>query len=260
MNPRDSELLRSQDRPADIVVRQLATSDASRWDAFVERCPDGTFFHRAAWREIIEDVFGHRTYFLLAEREGDLVGVLPLAHVKSWLFGSSLVSLPFCVYGGSVVTEPAARQALHARACDLASELGVGHLELRHRFATEPHWPRQDLYVTFRKEIAPDPEANMLAIPRKQRAMVRKGIKAGLRSEIDDSTERFFTLYADNMRRHGTPPFSRRYFETLKRTFGADCQVLTVCDSSGKPVSGVLSFYFRDEVVAVLRRRSLGGT
>jgi FemAB-related protein (PEP-CTERM system-associated) len=198
---------------------------------------------------VIEEVFRHRTHFLFAERDGALVGVLPLAHVKSWLFGSSLISLPFCVYGGAAVIEPAAREALHRRACDLALDLGVGYLELRNRSATEPAWPRQDLYVTFRKEILPDPESNMLAIPRKQRAMVRKGIKAGLRSEIDASTDRFFALYADNVHRHGTPPLPRRYFETLKRVFGRDCEVLTVCEASGTPVSGVLSFYFRDEVL-----------
>ena len=33
-------------------------------------------------------------------------------------------------------------------------------------------------------------EANMKAIPRKQRAMVRKGIQNGLRSEIDRDVER----------------------------------------------------------------------
>jgi FemAB-related protein (PEP-CTERM system-associated) len=92
-------------------------------------------------------------------------------------------------------------------------------------------------------------EANMLAIPRKQRAMVRKGIKHGLRSEIDPRVDRFFHLYADNVHRHGTPPQSRRYFETLQRVFGNDAEVLTVVAPDGRPVSSVLTFYFRDEVL-----------
>ncbi len=126
---------------------------------------------------------------------------------------------------------------------------GVDHLELRNRAAREPGWPRQDLYVTFRKTIDPEVEANMAAIPRKQRAMVRKGIARGLVSEIDAGVGRFFELYADNMHRHGTPPFSRRYFEALRAAFGDACEVMTVLDPKGQPVSGVLSFYFRDEVL-----------
>jgi FemAB-related protein (PEP-CTERM system-associated) len=198
---------------------------------------------------VIESVFRHRTFYLLAERDVSIVGVLPLAETKSVLFGHTLVSLPFCVYGGVAATDPAAVPALHTAARELAGRLGVSHLELKNRVAREPGWPRQDLYVTFRKEILPDSDANMLAIPRKQRAMVRKGIKHGLRSEVDGSVDRFFRLYADNVHRHGTPPFPRRYFEALQRAFGRDAEVLTVIEAGGAPVSSVLTFYFRDEVL-----------
>jgi FemAB-related protein (PEP-CTERM system-associated) len=234
---------------AGLATRLAAEADGVRWDAFVERCPEATFFHRFGWKGVIETVFGHRTAYLLAERDASIVGVLPLAEVKSLLFGHSLVSLPFCVYGGVAATDPAAVPALHAEARRIAAELGVCHLELRNRLAREPDWPRQDLYVTFRKEILPDVEANMLAIPRKQRAMVRKGAKNGLRSEIDRDAGRFFELYADNVHRHGTPPLPRRYFDALMRTFGNDVEALTVLDAQGRPISAVVSFYFRDEVM-----------
>jgi FemAB-related protein (PEP-CTERM system-associated) len=105
------------------------------------------------------------------------------------------------------------------------------------------------LYVTFRKEILPDDEANMLAIPRKQRAMVRKGIKNGLISSIDDGVDRFFSLYADNVHRHGTPALPRRYFAELRNVFGHDCSVMTITSAEGKLLSSVLSFHFRDEIL-----------
>ena len=232
-----------------LEVRRATDADAARWDAFVERSPEATFFHRFGWKSVIERVFGHRVFMLFAERDGAIVGVLPLGEVRSLLFGHSLVSLPFCVYGGVAATDPAAVGALHAEARWLAAEIGVDHLELRNRVAREPAWPRQDLYVTFRKEILPEVEANMLAIPRKQRAMVRKGAKHGLASEIDERVDRFFELYADNVHRHGTPPLPKAWFEALTRVFGRDVEVLTVVDSRGAPVSAVLSFYFRDEVM-----------
>jgi FemAB-related protein (PEP-CTERM system-associated) len=232
-----------------LTVRPYRDSDAVSWDQFVAGCAEATFFHRIGWREIIEEVFRHRTHYLVAERGGQPVGVLPLAQVRSRLFGHALTSLPFAVYGGAATTDPDARRALHAAAVELARYLGAEHLELRSREATEPEWPRQDLYVTFRKEILPEVEANMLAIPRKQRAMVRKGIQRRLRSEIDADVDRFFDVYADNVHRHGTPPFPKRYFEALRRVFGDDCEVLTVLSADGEPVSSVLSFYFRDEVL-----------
>ena len=175
--------------------------------------------------------------------------MLPLAHVNSLLFGNALVSLPFAVYGGVAASNDEAAQALEQEAQRLAQRLGVAHLELRHVQPRHADWPRQDLYVTFRKPILPDEEANMLAIPRKQRAMVRKGIKNGLRSEIDADVDRFFALYADNVHRHGTPALPKRYFQALRSEFGSDCEVLTVSAPDGRPLSSVLSFYFRDEVL-----------
>lgn len=245
MKPNDADLTAE---PA-LAVRPFEPGDAARWDAFVSNCPEATFFHRSGWREVIESVFRHRTHYLLASRGERIVGVLPLAEIRSLLFGHALSSLPFAVYGGAATTEPDARRALHEAAVELAARLRVQHLELRNRQPTEPDWPRQDLYVTFRKAIVPEVEANLLAIPRKQRAMVRKGIQRGLRSEIDANVDRFFDLYADNQHRHGTPPYPKRYFEALRRVFGDACEVLTVLDAPGRPVSSVLSFYFRDEVL-----------
>ncbi|MHB8493955.1 MAG: FemAB family XrtA/PEP-CTERM system-associated protein [Casimicrobiaceae bacterium] len=230
-------------------VRPFATGDEARWDAFVDACASATFFHRAGWRDILENVFRHRCHYLIAGRGDEICGVLPLAEVRSRFFGHALVSLPFCVYGGAAANDSAAENALIDAAVELARSLRVDHLELRNREPKRPDWPRQDLYVTFRKTLAPDAEANMAAIPRKQRAMVRKGIARGLRSELDATPGRFFELYADNMHRHGSPALSRRYFERLCATFGGACECMAVTTPEGKPVSGVLSFYFRDEVL-----------
>jgi FemAB-related protein (PEP-CTERM system-associated) len=235
--------------PAPVSVRPFRDGDADVWERFVSDCPEATFFHRIGWREIFAEVFRHRTHYLVAERAGAISGVLPLVQIKSRFFGHSLTSLPFAVYGGVAATDDASVRALHEAAIGLARDLRVDHLEMRNRQTREPQWPTQDLYVTFRRAIEPDVEANMLAIPRKQRAMVRKGIQRGLVSEIDSGVERFFDLYADNQHRHGTPPHARRYFEALRRVFGDACEVLTVLSPQGKPVSGVLSFYWRDEVL-----------
>ncbi|HMV16501.1 MAG TPA: FemAB family PEP-CTERM system-associated protein [Rhodocyclaceae bacterium] len=232
-----------------ISVRRFQAGDSTRWNAFVFDCPDATFFHRIEWRDIIERVFRHRCHYLLAERDGHIVAVLPLVEVNSRLFGHSMTSLPFAVYGGVAGSDADAVAALEAEAETISRQAGVQHLEYRNLRARHEDWPRQDLYVTFRKEILPDEEANMLAIPRKQRAMVRKGIKNGLVSHVDPNADRFFALYSDNVLRHGTPALPKRFFETLLDVFGKDCEVMTVTTADGKLLSSVLSFYFREEIL-----------
>src|SRR5205814_1144155 len=101
--------------------------------------------------------------------------------------------------------------ALRRAAKALGTRLRVAHLELRHPAAREPAWPQQSLYAGFRKRLEPKAEANMLAIPRKQRAMVRKGIKHGLAAEADDGGERMFDF---GRSKEGTGPYD------FKRNWG----------------------------------------
>ncbi len=233
------------------TVRLLGPHDHARWDAFVETCPAATFFHKAGWQTIIERVFGHRTWFYFVEHEGAVLGVLPLAQVKSRLFGHALVSLPFCVQGGVAASCELAASLLDAAADRLARQLKVGHLEYRHHVpahGADPAWRQKDLYVNFQKSIFPDDESNMRAIPRKQRAMVRKGINRGLSAEIDDHTGRLFACYATNVHRLGTPVFPKHYFATLKQVFGDACEVRVVVRER-ELVAAVMSFYFRDQVL-----------
>jgi len=231
-----------------MLVKTLTDVDSARWDGFVESHPEASFFHKAGWKQVIERAFGHNSYFLFAEHEGRVEGILPLVHVKSFLFGNNLVSTPFCVYGGIVAQSEAARQALDDKASSLARELGVESMELRNRCRLHEDRPYKKLYVTFRKEIDPQLDNNLKAIPRKQRAIVRKGIKSGMVSVIDKDINRFYDAYAESVRNLGTPVFSKKYFQILHEVFADNCQILTI-EHQGQPVSSVLSFLFRDEIL-----------
>lgn len=186
----------------------------------------------------------------MAENNGEIEGILPLAHVKSLLFGNSLIALPFSVYGGVAANTPKAVAALENEARKLAIQLGVDHLEFRNQNARHPEWPTQNLYVTFIRRIPDVLDEKMLCIPQKRRNMVRKAIKLGLYATHGDNVDEFFPVYAENVRDHGTPALPKAYFRKLMEAFGDDCEILTVRNAEGKPVSAILSFYFRDRVLA----------
>ena len=209
---------------------------------------DATFFHQSGWKEVIERAFGHKTFFLYAENDGIITGILPLVHINSLFFGNTLVSIAPCVYGGIVASDEHSYLELDKEACRLAEELGVDCLEMRNRVQKTPERPYKKLYVTFRKELDADVEKNFLAIPRKQRAMVRKGIEAGLTSVIDTTIDRIYRAYSESVRNLGTPVFSKKYFQTLKDVFADQCEVLTV-EHKGQLIASVMSFYFKDEIL-----------
>lgn len=235
-----------------LTLHLMQPHEHARWDAFVRACPDATFFHLSGWQQVIEQSFGIKTWFYYVQQDGQIQGVLPLAEIKSRLFGHSLGAMPFCVYGGPAATGDAALTMLDKAAHELAQKLGVGHLEyrgMRRVHPDDPAWHTKELYVTFRKEISGDDEENLNAIPRKQRAMVRKGIKLGLRGVVEENVDRMFEAYAHSVHRLGTPVFPKKYFALLQKTFGDECEVRTILTDKDELVGSVLSFYWRDEVV-----------
>lgn len=232
-----------------LLIRELQPQHEAAWDRFIDAAPEGTFFHRAGWRDVIEGGFRQRAHYLFAEQDGAITGVLPLVHMRSRLFGNRLISAPFCVYGGPLASDAASAQRLIEAAIDRMDRLGARVVELRTQTPKVDGWAvRSDLYATFRKPITADPEKNLKAIPRKQRAVVRKGLENGLETRINQDADRFHRLYAESVRNLGTPVFSRRYLRLLIERFRSCSEILTVQDQ-GKPIAGVLSFFFRDEVL-----------
>ena len=235
-----------------VILRPLDGGSEAAWDSFVHAMPAGTFFHRAAWAKVIETAFGHATHYAFTERDGAITGVLPLARVKTLLFGDTLISSPFCVYGGPLAADAESEATLLAHAEAVLTRSGAKALEFRQLHAAESladGWiERPDLYVTFRKAFTADHETNMKAIPRKQRAMVRKGVQNGLTSVADRDVRTLHRIYAESVRNLGTPVFSHRYFQILLDAFGEAADIVTIRDGDAA-IASVLNFYFRDEVL-----------
>jgi len=230
-------------------IKQLERATEPAWDRFVSENPAGTFFHLSGWRDVIERAFGHSSYYAFAEQDGAITGVLPLVHIKSRLFGNNLISSPFCVYGGPVASDRESLLGLIGNAETLMSRLAADGIEFRTQRPAAAEWQtRSDLYVTFRRAIGDSAERNFGAIPRKQRAMVRKGIQNGLQARIDRATDGLYRIYSESVRNLGTPVFSRSYFKLLHDRFRDCSEVLTVVDD-GDAIAAVMSFYFRDDVL-----------
>lgn len=236
-----------------VTIKVLDDRGRQAWDRFVlAECPDATFFHRCGWKHVIESVYGQKGIYLYAERDGRIVGILPLIHVKSRLFGDRLISTAFTIGGGVAALDDEAHAALDAEAIRLMETLGADSLELRR--PPRPHqgdgWcAKTDIYANFSRPIAATDDECLKQIPRKQRAVVRKAIDARLLvEEHETEPSRFFPLYAFSMRNMGTPVFGRRFFTALMTEFAGSCDCLTVT-YQGMAIASVLNFYFRDSVM-----------
>lgn len=244
-------------RPAALTVRQadLAQPDeAVRLEGFVAGHSDGTPFHRPAWLRAAARGTGNRALALVAERAGTPVGYLPLLDVQSPLFGRVFVSSGFGVGGGVLSEDAPAAAALFAAAEELAARNSCPAIELRGGPLPETRsgWTvRHDSHCGFVCDLAADDEAQLTAIPRKQRAEVRKGLANDLTVEIGSGLSdraAHYAVYAESVRNLGTPVFPLQLFSEVIDAFGADADILTV-RHHGQPVASVLSLYHAGAVM-----------
>lgn len=224
----------------------LRDEHCEAWDNFVNSCDEATFFHLSGWQHIISSA-GHQCFYLFATYDQKISAVLPLARVKSRLFGDALISTPFCVYGGAV-GEPAAKRFLEQEAVKLAESLKVQHLEFRYRTAQDNTFITRSQHAYFACDLAPDAEQILAGIKKKQRAVIRHALNEDLCFNIDDNTEVFYRTYSESVRNLGTPVFSKAFFDQIMQVFPDQTDILTV-QHKGRAVSSVLSFYFKGEVL-----------
>lgn len=216
-------------------------------EAFVRARADSTPFHRPAWVKAVAAGTGQRPHYLAArDLAGRIAGVLPLTEVRSRLFGRALVSSGFAVGGGILADHGPVADRL-AKACwALAEKLSCTTAELRG--GTEPRegWTsKTDAYLGFRKALEADDEAQLLAVPKRHRAEIRKGLGNDLHFETGSSQrlrDAHYALFAQSVHNLGTPVFPKSLFEAVLDAFGDDAD-LAVISHERQPVSAVLSLY-----------------
>jgi FemAB-related protein (PEP-CTERM system-associated) len=240
---------------APLALRAVDLRDAgerARVEAFVRAHPQGTPFHLPAWSLAVARGCGQKSHTLVAERaDGAIAGMVPLTEIRSPLFGRALVSNGFAVDGGILVDNEAAIRPLGEAAWALAVKLGCPTLELRGGCVEGPEWITDDrTYLGFARPIAADDEAELGAIPRKQRAEVRKALALDLEiatgRDARDARDHY-AVYAESVRNLGTPVFPARLFRAVLQEFGSSADILTV-RAAGKPIASVLSLYLNGTV------------
>lgn len=227
-------------------------AELARIDDYVRAHPDATPFHLTGWNAAVARACGQTAHCLIAEQaDGTLVGVLPLTEIRSPLFGKALVSAGFAVDGGILTRRDAVAEALAASAWSLAQKLGCPGLELRGGPAPGEGWiVDETTYLGFARDLAKDDAAELLAIPRKQRADVRKSLDADLQVAIGSGPRDLamhYAVFSESVRNLGTPVFPAKLFREVATELGEHADIVTVL-SDGTPHASVFSLYLNGTV------------
>lgn len=242
------ETLSARHKPAiNPTVIEMAGPESMEWDRYVLASPQATGYHLLGWRSVIEQSFGHRTYYLLAkDAQGQARGILPLVMLSSRLFGRFLVSVPFVNYGGVIGDDSDTVTCLIKEAIERAHRLGARHIELRHQQTSDVQLPSSHRKVSMRLELPKEFELLWKEFPSKLRSQIRRAQKENMTVRVGgaECLDEFYGVFARCMRDLGTPVYSKQFFQSICQHFPKESRICLV-SSNGMPLAAGFLYAFR---------------
>ncbi|MBW1863923.1 MAG: GNAT family N-acetyltransferase [Deltaproteobacteria bacterium] len=275
-----------------IEIKTIESSYIVAWDDYVRAHPRSTLYHLSGWKNVIEKTYGHKTYYLMAINSSKLkaqsskkiritansyepksnrvVGLLPLVHLKHFLFDNSLISIPFFDLGGILADDVDAEKALLNEAIKIGHNLDVKDIELRHieplswlnkssklqapssvptlkshelppiSYATKTHKVRMLLDLPASSEIL------MKSFKAKLRSQIKKPLKEGLKATVDgvELLDDFYRVFTINMRDLGSPGHSRKLMQNVLKEFPDKSKIVMIY-KDGQPLACSLMVGFK---------------
>jgi FemAB-related protein (PEP-CTERM system-associated) len=228
-----------------LLDRSALGERTRHWEMYYERHADlRPLSLDPGWLTVLAKGLKHKIYVLEATDGDQTRGLLPLAYVRSFLFGRYLVSLPYLNYGGVLADDDSIAQQLLDRAVILADELNVRYLEVRHQqlVAHRAFGNCRTDKVNMRLELPADPELLWAGLSGKVRNQIRKARKCNLTVNWGtvDLLEDFYKVFSHNMRDLGTPVYGKRFFRLMLEQFPGRSEICVVREGATPIAAGLL--------------------
>jgi FemAB-related protein (PEP-CTERM system-associated) len=235
-----------------LEVRSIKKSDEKAWDQYVSNSNTSTFYHQIGWKNVIEKTYGHKSYYLIAEEDEHIRGILPLTLMQSRIFGNKLVSVPFGPYGGPCADNEIIEKALVAESKRLAVQLNVEYLELRANLNKDKFYDgliSNSRYLASFLELDSDPNTVLMEkLKRNKRKNIYKSQQMQLSYKWTNETDDFYELFVSNMKDLGSPAHSQNFFNNIIFEFPESSKILVVIKDD-KVIYSAFYLFFKETMI-----------
>lgn len=235
---------------------QLDPTKDARWAEFAGLHPKASIFHSVAWLMALQRTYGYEPVaFTTSPPTAELKNGLAFCHVKSWLTGHRLVSLPFSDHC-ELLFESAEDVSflMHCLKAALERE-DWKYLEIR---PVSMILDQSDdglglkptaSYFMHRLDLRPDLDELFKNLDKDSvQRRIHRARRAGLVEKCgrsDDLVRAFYRLLVATRSRHRIPPPPYDWFRNLVHYLG-DALEIRLAYERETPIAGVLTLRFRD--------------
>ncbi len=214
-----------------------------------------------SWMKFVEKVYDFPVYRLVAQKDGEVSGLLALIRVKHPIFGNYLATAPFGSYGGFAFSSTESRDILLDQAQVLAKELGVEYVNVRFEAGemTPPDgWIQHPAYATYRADLSSDLDVLLSSYSSDHRNHIRKSLKKGFAIKFGhlDLLDDAYEALSCSMHELGSPYHAKNYLRTMAESLGETLEFAVMYEPRGELV-GAGVFIFQGEVATNLHANIL---
>ncbi len=245
--------------PPEISVKGMGDFDQATWDAYVVSHQNSSPYHLSAFLRAVVQTYHLKAFFVTARRKGKVCGVLPLFHIPSLLMTPSLVSLPYCDYGGVLADDDQTLGSLLDVARDLRAKIKAPLLELRQtcQLPAEKvsnlgkHTVCSTEKVRMALKLEGTADSFFRKIPAKLRAQVRRPQKEGcsVRTGGMELLDDFYRVFTYNMRGLGSPVHPKSMMGNVLNEFGEYARLFVVYSKDKAPIACAMALFYEHMVV-----------
>lgn len=228
--------------------------EENEWRKFLDICDTATIYHTPEWKKLIEDTFNYKPYYLFLKNDyGEIVGLLPMFHVRSRLSGDGLCCVPFAHECGPIGDEHTLN-ILTKDGIDLYRNMEIGsgghhfnrHIEVKDSLNADFHL--RNIFSVYTLELS-NVETTWSIIHKSVRRYIKKSLdKVEIsKSNCIEDAELFFQVNCRNKKDKGLISHPKDFFLNLVRIMPENIDIY-LAKFDNKIIGGIMNISFKNKV------------
>ena len=223
------------------------------WDKWVGSHPAATVFHTSAWARVLVHTYAHRPFYVKLSTQGQLLALVPMMEVQSWVTRLRGICLPFSDNCGPLLFGNSDANIVADKLKQLGRERDWSYFEVRDNSILPAGAPASEYYWSHKLDLtkgAADLSAHFSSSARRAlRKAERSDLTARTRTDAEAMAQ-FYRLHVRTRRKHGVPPQPRRFFANIQEhIIGRGLGCIVTAENARRPVAAAVFFRLNQHAI-----------
>ena len=221
-----------------------------RWNEWIQEFPAADIFHSAQWAQVLFESYRFPLHYVVLKEGTQILAIVPVAEVRSFLTGNRGVSLPFSDTCPPLLSgDPRTPQKLSEFLRDLGVRRGWNYVELRGSTGNLDGAVQAEEFFVHDLVLERSEADQFAKLKDSNRRSIRKARASGIEVKTfrtQESIRTYYELHCLTRKRHGLPPQPFRFFDRIQRVLlEPGTGFVQLAGHQGKWIAGAVFLQFQ---------------